>query len=181
MQWRQSTLFDDSSLKHRDAVAKLIDSLSARLGRDQVVTPTIVRDPLPEQQVRMRPLTGLRVDGRAQETKRKLPRAPKRNFATEQSIETGADEFLSRPSALVSTPIPIGVDVAATGEPMVLRWKNGDSPILGAAGPERIESGWWSGPSQRREYYRVLLAAGDWWWIFRDLQDGQWYLHGAFA
>jgi len=24
------------------------------------------------------------------------------------------------------------------------------------------------------------LSTGDWWWIYRDLQRKQWFLHGCF-
>jgi protein ImuB len=48
-----------------------------------------------------------------------------------------------------------------------------------SVGPERIESGWWSGPTHRRDYFRIILETGDWWWIYRDLRSGVWYLHGA--
>ena len=45
-------------------------------------------------------------------------------------------------------------------------------------GPERIETGWWRGRSVRRDYYRVETDRGHWFWIFRQLDDGQWFLHG---
>lgn len=35
-------------------------------------------------------------------------------------------------------------------------------------GPERIETGWWKGPSIRRDYYRIETDRSQWWWIFRD-------------
>jgi protein ImuB len=180
VQWKQIDLFADAGARHKEAAAKLIDALSARLGRNRVLAPSIVRDPIPENRVRMRPLTGLRPDGGRQETKRKLPRAPKRNFATESSLEPPEDAFLSRPSELVQ-PIRVEVETTQWGEPNVVAFEQRRWTIVASAGPERIESGWWSGPTQRREYYRVVLATGDWWWIYRDLRSMTWYLHGAFA
>ena len=53
-------------------------------------------------------------------------------------------------------------------------------PITAAQGPERLESGWWRGPSVRRDYYRVATEQGSWWWLYRDLNSGKWYLHGMF-
>jgi len=180
LQWRQHDLFAEVSVQHRDAAAKLIDGLSARLGRNRVVAASIVRDPVPESQVRMRPLTGLRPDGSHQETKRKLPRSPKRDFAREGTLATPENAFLSRPCELIQ-PMAAAVECEAWGEPTLIsidgnRWK-----IIASAGPERVESGWWSGPMQRREYYRIALESGDWWWIYRDLRTNSWYLHGAFA
>ncbi len=47
-------------------------------------------------------------------------------------------------------------------------------------GPERIETGWWRGPTVRRDYYRVATQSGHWFWIFRDLNSGRWFLQGMF-
>ena len=48
-------------------------------------------------------------------------------------------------------------------------------------GPERIESGWWTGQPVRRDYFQAQDGEGARLWVFRDLSDGQWYLHGLFA
>lgn len=50
------------------------------------------------------------------------------------------------------------------------------------AGPERIESGWWDGADQRRDYYVVETGDGQRAWAFlpRDANTG-WMLHGWFA
>jgi protein ImuB len=51
-----------------------------------------------------------------------------------------------------------------------------------AAGPERIEAGWWDGDEVRRDYYVATGARGETYWIFREHRDpGAWYLHGVFA
>ncbi len=52
--------------------------------------------------------------------------------------------------------------------------------IVRRIGPERIETGWWRGHIVARDYYRVETAAGCWFWIFRRLPDGPWFLHGMF-
>jgi protein ImuB len=44
---------------------------------------------------------------------------------------------------------------------------------------ERISSGWWDDSPVRRDYYRASndeLQA----WIFRDIETGDWFLHGIF-
>jgi protein ImuB len=46
---------------------------------------------------------------------------------------------------------------------------------------ERIEGGWWDGFDIRRDYYRARDHNGRRLWLFRDLQDGEWYLHGLFG
>jgi protein ImuB len=51
-----------------------------------------------------------------------------------------------------------------------------------AAGPERIEAGWWDGEEVRRDYYMATNARGECYWIFREHHDpAAWYLHGIFA
>ncbi len=73
-------------------------------------------------------------------------------------------------------------------QPEALRCR-GDAPWYGGplkllSGPERIESGWWSGQSVTRDYYVVRAASGARLWVYRergaDTQSG-WFLHGVFA
>ncbi len=49
------------------------------------------------------------------------------------------------------------------------------------SGPERIENGWWQGQDVRRDYYTAFDKKGRRLWVFRDLTDKLWYLHGLFA
>lgn len=49
------------------------------------------------------------------------------------------------------------------------------------AGPERIESGWWEDKDVQRDYYRVRTNAGADLWVFKDLRDSNWYLHGFWS
>jgi protein ImuB len=55
------------------------------------------------------------------------------------------------------------------------------------AGPERIESGWWDGHDQRRDYYLVETRSGQRAWAFVEAGSpvgtgtAQWTLHGWFA
>lgn len=51
-----------------------------------------------------------------------------------------------------------------------------------AAGPERIEAGWWDGEEVRRDYFVATNPRGESLWIFREHRDPRaWYLHGLFA
>ncbi|MBI5107877.1 MAG: DNA polymerase Y family protein [Rhodocyclales bacterium] len=70
--------------------------------------------------------------------------------------------------------------------PEVLREVRGrpqhGGPLALAAGPERIESGWWDGADMRRDYFIAIDGAGRWLWIFHESgKPGGWYLHGLFA
>ena len=50
-----------------------------------------------------------------------------------------------------------------------------------ASGPERIETGWWSGEDVQRDYYVVHMSNGQDLWIFLDLRNANWYLHGFWS
>ena len=50
-------------------------------------------------------------------------------------------------------------------------------------GPERVQTGWWSGDGhQQRDYFIALCPQGKLYWVYRDLsQEQAWYLHGVFG
>jgi protein ImuB len=73
------------------------------------------------------------------------------------------------------------VCVAPDGPPQFVWLGKCRERVAHFAGPERIETLWWHGPSVRRDYYRVALASGHHLWIFRRLSDRRWFLHGVFA
>ncbi len=179
--WQQSDLFDRHITIHRDAIAKLVDSLSARMGRTAIVAPAIQRDPQPELAFSWRPLTGWKKDGQSQETKRKLARAPKRNFAEERGMEPNADELWRRPMRLQHPPKRIEMQrVDEIGRPLRMIYQGSPLSVLRATGPERIDTGWWQGATQQRDYFRIELSTGSWLWVYRDRRDQEWYLHGEF-
>jgi len=179
--WQQSDLFDRHSTIHRDAIAKLVDNLSARMGRAAVVAPSIQRDPQPELAYSWRPLTGWRKDGKIQETKRKLARTPKRDFSEQQGLEPDSNELWRRPVRLLHPPKKIDMQqVDENGNPLRMVYQGSPLSILRATGPERIDTGWWQGATQQRDYFRVELSTAVWLWVYRDRREQNWYLHGEF-
>ena len=56
-----------------------------------------------------------------------------------------------------------------------------DRPQELLAGPERIESGWWDGADIARDYYLARGADGAQLWVFHDLRNGVWCVHGLWA
>ena len=56
-----------------------------------------------------------------------------------------------------------------------------DRPQELLAGPERIESGWWDGTDIARDYYLARGADGAQLWVFHDLRNGAWCVHGLWA
>jgi protein ImuB len=50
------------------------------------------------------------------------------------------------------------------------------------SGPERIEGGWWDDTGDlQRDYYVVRTSNGADLWIYRDLKNSGWYLHGFWS
>ena len=179
--WQQASLFERDSLSHKDSISKLIDVLSSRLGRKAVVSPSLQRNPQPELAYAWRPLTGWRRDGQVQQTKRKLARAPKRDFAQDDGLETSLNDSWRRPLRLLQPPQKIEVEcIPMSTQPSSLRYRGTVQLIEHSIGPERIDSGWWQGPTQQRDYYRIQLETGTWLWIYRDRKMGCWMLHGEF-
>ncbi len=48
------------------------------------------------------------------------------------------------------------------------------------AGPERIECGWWDGDDAKRDYF-VARRGASLLWVYREMNEGGWFLHGVFA
>ena len=72
-------------------------------------------------------------------------------------------------------------------QPQPLQQTRDGGPLLQGAltlvsGPERIESGWWDGRGQRRDYYIAHNPQQQRLWIYRTLKQPQrWFLHGYFS
>ncbi len=174
--WHQIDLFEGDVIENRHQLARLVDNLSNRLGRQNVLRARVEREPQPEQGCSLQPLTGRRPDGAQQATVKKLSSRLARNRA-----EPSADDPLRRPSRLLSPPLAIEVvALSPQGLPARFRLQQQAYTVVQHWGPERLESGWWRGPSVRRDYFRVETEHGAWWWLYRDLQTNLWYLHGVF-
>jgi len=157
LQNRQQELFGGSRHEAARQFELLVDRLSSRLGADAVLRPQLTADHLPERAVEFVPLL------QAKKQKRRTSPA-------------------HRPLFLHSPPIALAVvSIAPDGPPISFRFANQDHRIARRWGPERIESGWWRGPSVRRDYYRVETETGLRYWLFRRLADGKWFLHGEFV
>jgi protein ImuB len=128
-------------------------------------------------------------------TKKQTKKKPKKNLAHVSRyglLSFAPDE---RPLCLLPQPARIEViAIAPDGVPARFRGLGRSYSIAYAWGPERIETGWWrtaeangANGSKRREsflvrrdYYRVETTSGARFWIFRQLGDRAWFLHGTF-
>lgn len=92
----------------------------------------------------------------------------------EYSNHETTPQLLDRPFWLLSTPIALRIDQHRP----VYR-----TPLELLRGPERLECGWWDGPSIARDYFEARDTAGARYWIYRerDSDPAHWYLHGIFS
>lgn len=177
----QQSLFADQQYDwtHSKSAARLIDSLSERLGRQNVLGITFKKDPLPEASFRTIVLTGKTKPSYHASRDNKSRRVNDDGQAVPQE-----EKKQRRPLCLLAKPLKISVEGTdhkiANQPPQAFRHNGRSHAILRFWGPERIETGWWYGPCIRRDYYRVETQAG-WWWIYRDLTTQDWMLHGRFS
>lgn len=159
--WKQQELFTHHRQENSKALAMLVDRLSSRLGRDAVHRPRLRSDAVPEHAYSYIPLSG-------------------RNKTRRQSRRPRFAPF-ERPLCLLPSPVPVKVIATVPdGPPAVLFYRNARQELVHVWGPERIETAWWRGPTVRRDYYHVETSTGHRYWLFRRLQDMQWFLHGEF-
>jgi protein ImuB len=127
-------------------------------------------------------MTGWRRDGHLQDSKRKLRRAPKRDYQSEEvTIGPKKEEVWRRPTMLLAAPQALTItELAPDRKPKIVCYPRSNVTVTKCIGPERIESGWWHGATQRRDYYRLELESGVWLWCFFDHALRTWFLHGIF-
>ncbi|MBL8267702.1 Y-family DNA polymerase [Steroidobacter sp.] len=90
---------------------------------------------------------------------------PEHGWATASAQETRQHlDSPDRPLWLLSEPKPLQL----SGMPAL-------------TGAERIESGWWDSGDVRRDYFIARTQQGAALWIFKDLHDGSWHLHGFWS
>jgi protein ImuB len=161
-----------------EAWSTLVERLSGRLGPDAVLRVRARDDHQPERAWRGTPW--LRRETEKSPGKppgRRAPPAAARRAAPLTPIASG----VPRPACLLPEPRPIRVfAVAPQGHPHQFHDEAIEHRVVRSWGPERIETGWWRGPSVRRDYFRVETEAGLRAWLFRDLRRQRWYLHGWF-
>lgn len=170
----QGELFPDRQRERKRQLALLVDRLSSRLGRDRVLTAQPQSDALPERAVALAPTVEQRSTAvEERKTRRKEPsrRSP-----------PPAPRGLQRPLKLHDPPIPIeALAVAPDGPPQRFQFHRRRHTIARQWGPERIETSWWRGRIVRRDYWRIETTTGHRFWLFRRLDDGEWFLHGDFV
>ncbi len=97
-----------------------------------------------------------------------------------------------RPSKLFDTPHPVkAMAVMPDNPPFSITWKNKTYKITNGLGPERISGEWWNyrgvidGSTAKklpeRDYFKVQIPSGLWLWIYREVENSRWFIHGAWS
>ena len=178
--------------EHQAELDRLVDRLSARLGRRRVARLVAHDSHIPELAAAAMP---------AQATaKAELGWDALRRF----HADTGSSP---RPLRLLAKPEPIeAIAIVPDGPPLRFRWRRALHEVIAAEGPERIAGVWWSeqdDPARAlieeprrllanaaRDYFRVEDKTGLRFWLFRSglyrdtargLATPCWFLHGMYA
>ncbi len=169
LEFRQDEMFggsDEANGNHE--LTGLLERLSNRLGEKAVLRPQLWPDAQPELACRYEPWMedsptlppALRGEGRVGGT----------------ALPSG------RPPFLKCQPQSIAVVLnGSEGPPREFLWNRQHYFVKRLWGPERIETGWWRGDDIRRDYFIVEADSGERFWLFCNLIDGSWRLHGVFA
>ncbi|MFJ4292271.1 Y-family DNA polymerase [Cupriavidus sp. NPDC089707] len=140
-------------------LGRLLDTLMARLGRDNVLQPRPLADHRPERANRWVPVDEPQPGGKAAAMAGPLP---------------------ERPLWLLPQPLPL---------PVQQHRPSHGGPLALLSRPERIEAGWWDGALATRDYFIAERADGLRCWIYRERpghgadegSEYRWFLHGLFA
>lgn len=169
---RQAIL--DGSDRQRTDLARLVDTLSVRLGEGAVLRLAPEDTHLPAEADRRIPARDA-LDPPPWHAQGALP----------------AGGVPTRPLRLFEPPEPI-VTLAGVpdGPPLRFVWRRVIHHVAVAEGPERIAPAWWDVPVDQGltcDYFRVEDTRGRRFWVFRrglygsETSDPQWFLHGVFA
>ncbi len=156
------------------ALARLVDRLIARLGRQSVLRPMGRGSHIPERAEAMVP-------------------ADRNLAAMTAEAEAAPDDTPApaRPLRLLPRPEEVQVlHAIPDGPPARFIWRRQTHRIVRSGGPERIAPEWWREKSvvRLRDYYNVEDSSGRRYWIYREglAGDGRggnphWFLHGLDA
>jgi protein ImuB len=176
------SLFDDvDQIDRQRELTLLIERLGNRLGSGAIDRPQPSLNPQPEFAIAYVP--ALTAEDKKKEARKKEKGKRKKEKDTRLDVPRVNEATAPfRPSRLAREPIPVdAVSAHPDGPPARFFWQNRTCQVARCWGPERIETGWWRGQHVRRDYFRVETTAGLRFWLFRQTDDGRWYLHGVFG
>lgn len=183
----------DDRRSHQRNFGELVDVLCEQLGKDRVLALRCHESHVPERSFDFVPVLQPRVDSYERS---RLPALPER--------ERPSVLFHHPRSIRAMATVP-------DGPPFSIEWQKRRYRVVACAGPERIAPEWWGPDAalcRTRDYFRVLLApvagrpaddqpelgrppaelaaealspGGCWLWIYRELEQGGWFVHGIWT
>ncbi len=169
---------------------QLVGLLQAKLGTAQVRRPTEHAAFLPElagssqalQQAGEQTITPQLPAPEMAALQLHQPAALYATAVSRAAVKTAAQSTHSAPTAALLAP-GLSATLSATphrpaflfAAPVPLQQQVQLMPGL-----ERIQSHWWQGQAQARDYLTAQSADGRWLWLYRTPQQ-QWFVHGVFA
>ncbi len=178
----QAELFDGAGRSNDEGVASLLDRLANHLGAEAVVRAEGVEDHQPERAYRYVAVVGTK----AVATATKLRHEGTKAGAVKDGLWDRVHDLTgsppgARPLVIFARPELVRVmALVPDGPPTWMSYRGQEHVIAGAAGPERIETGWWRGGDARRDYFRVLTEGGQQFWMYRELESGGWFIAGSY-
>ena len=168
----------------KESLARLVERLQTRLGREQIVRLQVAADHRPEAAYQLETID--EVDSLARTAAKGPTRVPARASASSRPAARASSANASSTVFVASLPRPLWLlpKPIAIGERNNRPYWQGAMNLL--AGPERIESGWWDGALIQRDYFIAEDEHNALYWIFRerlgsaDRREG-WFIQGRFG
>ncbi|WP_236844493.1 DNA polymerase Y family protein [Bordetella sp. 15P40C-2] len=182
--------------------ARLLDLLSARLGRERVLQPRPVADHRPEVANRWgpaqeadAPATASRQKRVSAKSARGTPVPPGRSIIGAGGVSRASNHPLGHIDTWAALPTASQPRFDLMDRPfwllepaLALQVRHHRPVYAGQTlrlvrGPERIESGWWDAALTLRDYFVAEDEAGARYWIYRerDTENARWFLHGRYG
>jgi len=151
---------------------EFLNTLTARLGAEQVQQVTLHESYIPERSFSYAPIVRNQVVKEA---------APLFSIISEGNIPT-------RPPQIFSHAEKISVLALLPDRPPArIEWRGTQYKILAGRGPERIAPEWWRNVRETsvqnsfsRDYFTLQDHTGRWLWVYRNLQNLEWWIHGVW-
>lgn len=179
---RRTTLFEQADTQDTE-FAHLIERLSQRLGEEAVLRSRLVPEAQPELATTREPWLPRGVTAQFKTAARHSVRRinPSRDGEPTSVLKGRSELFLAtRPLRLL--PSPERLTICRPGAPSLdcFRWRGREYRVASLSWPERIVTGWWRERSVHRDYYRIETEDGARFWVYQDLENHHWSLHGVY-
>jgi protein ImuB len=181
---QQGTYIDGVSQASLHEQGRLLDTLAARLGEARVLKIVERKVHHPERGFVLQ--SALRQMGAASGVKAIAKREKPSKARDDPQVDLWRPAMHTRPTVLF--PRAMGIEVMSLvpdGPVFRIVHQQQVHEVMASSFPERIAGAWWRSTGERlREYYRVVLASGEHWWVYRvrENEEGgvRWFVQGKW-